>query len=247
LNARLRRIKDSLYRRLHPKRFRIFIALSAGLFVLGLAGGYYTALAMEKKIGLLLPAAVIFAILSWLGSGADFLGFFRDWYKDVQEERGQRKQKIAEHSNKLVSEFEEKLNKDNQILGFTWKSFFDSFEYSKEFRQHLFSGHNELYDLLYQVIESEQSTQVSFMPIFDQVKQRLRDKLRQFQSTVYVMHKDDEDFDVTPVAKHIVEETDPNTKENFKYKEGNGRIAVSGSGEFVIPFDLELTSKSSRR
>jgi len=33
-----------------------------------------------------MDAAIAIAVLSWIGSGADLVGLFREWYKDKREE-----------------------------------------------------------------------------------------------------------------------------------------------------------------
>jgi hypothetical protein len=84
--------KAFFYSILYPKQFKIILILSGSLLIIGLAGGFYLSFALQKiavesKIDVFLPAAITFAILTWLGSGSDFLGLLREMYKDYQEER----------------------------------------------------------------------------------------------------------------------------------------------------------------
>jgi hypothetical protein len=53
---------------------------------IGFAGGFYTAVALQKQIEVLVGAAIVLAVLTWIGSGADLLGLLREWYKDQREQ-----------------------------------------------------------------------------------------------------------------------------------------------------------------
>jgi hypothetical protein len=73
-------------------RFGITIILSVALLFIGGAGGFYLALFLQKvsletKLNALVPAAIAFAVLGWIGSGADILGLLREMYKEYQKER----------------------------------------------------------------------------------------------------------------------------------------------------------------
>jgi len=65
-------------------RIQILIAFAA-IFVLGLSGGFYIALYTQSQIALLAGIAVLFAFLTWLGSGTDIITLLRDWYKEGQQ------------------------------------------------------------------------------------------------------------------------------------------------------------------
>jgi hypothetical protein len=64
--------------------------LYGSLFLLlvgiGFAGGFYTAVALQKQIEVLVGAAIVLAVLTWIGSGADLLNLLREWYKDRREQ-----------------------------------------------------------------------------------------------------------------------------------------------------------------
>lgn len=53
---------------------------------IGFTGGFYIAVALQKQIQVLIGAAIVLAVLTWIGSGADLLGLLREWYKDKREE-----------------------------------------------------------------------------------------------------------------------------------------------------------------
>ncbi len=63
------------------KALIIFIA------ILSFAGGFYLATILQKQIEVLIGAAIIIAFLSWIGSGTDFIGLIREWYKDKQDRK----------------------------------------------------------------------------------------------------------------------------------------------------------------
>jgi ABC-type bacteriocin/lantibiotic exporter with double-glycine peptidase domain len=92
LEKKVQKFKQFFYNILYPKQFRIILALSGALLGIGVAGGFFISLvlqkvALETKIDTLLPAAITFAFLGWLGSGVDILGLLREMYKDYQQER----------------------------------------------------------------------------------------------------------------------------------------------------------------
>lgn len=63
-------------------RFQIIVYLI--VFLVGITGGFYLALYFQNQIALLAGIAVLFAFLTWLGSGADLLGLLREWYKETR-------------------------------------------------------------------------------------------------------------------------------------------------------------------
>jgi hypothetical protein len=66
------------------------IALS--MFIIGVATGFFIYAIFQTKIEVLAPAAIlapvaiIIAILTWFGSGTDFIKMLRDWLKEKTEE-----------------------------------------------------------------------------------------------------------------------------------------------------------------
>ena len=64
-----------------------FLIIGSALFILAFTGGFYTYAAIQKNLQLLILAAIIFAVLTWAGSGADFLGLLSQWYKDIQQDK----------------------------------------------------------------------------------------------------------------------------------------------------------------
>lgn len=59
------------------------------LFVIPLsfAGGFYFSTLLQGQNQVLSIVAIIIAFLTWLGSGADFIGLFREWMKDKEDKR----------------------------------------------------------------------------------------------------------------------------------------------------------------
>lgn len=54
--------------------------------VIAFAGGFYLAVLLQGNVQILIGVAIIFAFLTWLGSGAELLGLLRDWYRQKTEE-----------------------------------------------------------------------------------------------------------------------------------------------------------------
>ena len=65
---------------------KFLLGLSGFILIVGFTGGFYLATALQKQIEALIGAAVILAILTWIGTGADFLGLLREWWKEKKEE-----------------------------------------------------------------------------------------------------------------------------------------------------------------
>jgi len=51
---------------------KFLLGLSGFILIVGFTGGFYLATALQKQIEALIGAAVILAILTWIGTGADF-------------------------------------------------------------------------------------------------------------------------------------------------------------------------------
>lgn len=68
--------------RRHP-----FLFIGITISIIAFTTGFYTYAAIQKRLEVLIPAAIVFAALTWAGSGADFLGLLAQWYKDIQEDK----------------------------------------------------------------------------------------------------------------------------------------------------------------
>jgi hypothetical protein len=64
----------------------IWIIVFAVLFGIGFTAGFYMSNFFQKQIQVLIGAAVVLAILTWIGSATDLLGLLRDWLKEKREE-----------------------------------------------------------------------------------------------------------------------------------------------------------------
>src|SRR5208337_241098 len=71
-------------------RLRVVVLIGIAILAVGFAGGFYLSLLLAKQLILLCVAAFAFAFLTWLGSGADFIGLFRDVVKQSREEESRR-------------------------------------------------------------------------------------------------------------------------------------------------------------
>jgi amino acid transporter len=56
------------------------------LIGIGFSAGFYTSNFFQKQIEVLIGAAVVLAVLTWVGSATDLLGLLRDWERDKREE-----------------------------------------------------------------------------------------------------------------------------------------------------------------
>lgn len=64
---------------------RIQIVACIVAFLIGITGGFYLALYLQSQIALLAGIAVLFAFLTWFGSGTEIIGLLREWYKEKSE------------------------------------------------------------------------------------------------------------------------------------------------------------------
>jgi hypothetical protein len=86
-----------------------FVLLALAILAIGFAGGFYLALLFQKQVEILVGSAIIFAFLTWLGSGADFIGLFRDVVKQKREEETQRKTAIYHELEPLFRQLHNEL------------------------------------------------------------------------------------------------------------------------------------------
>jgi hypothetical protein len=169
--------------------------------------------------------------------------FIKKLIEEPNKERNQRKQQIAEHYNKLILEFSDKLDKVN-TSDFTWSSFFESFEYSKEFRQHLLTGHPELSELLNRVIESEKAAELSFKSISEKVRDRIIKKAKELEIPIPKKKNDDPSFNDDYISKVIIEEYNLSSNDNIVYKDTGEHSAELKSKPLNFhSFDYHLAVK----
>ena len=90
-------------------RIPFWVAACLAILGVGLTGGYYLALYVQEQYAALLAGAVIFGVLTWVGSATDLLGFIRDWWKDKKEGEKSRKSKLRTHTKNLNNEVFKKL------------------------------------------------------------------------------------------------------------------------------------------
>jgi antibiotic biosynthesis monooxygenase (ABM) superfamily enzyme len=53
---------------------------------IGFAAGFYLSNYFQNQIQVLVGAAIVIAVLTWMGSGTDILGLLRDWFREQREE-----------------------------------------------------------------------------------------------------------------------------------------------------------------
>lgn len=64
----------------------IILVFGLSILTIGLFGGFYLALYLQGQTTLLAGGAILFAFLTWLGSGSDFMGMLLDWVRRNREE-----------------------------------------------------------------------------------------------------------------------------------------------------------------
>lgn len=74
-----------------------------GVFALGLALGFVAYGAYQQKLEVLVPVAIVLAVLTWFGSATDILGLLREWYKDKKEEERRQKEEEAKAKERLAN------------------------------------------------------------------------------------------------------------------------------------------------
>lgn len=74
-----------------------------GIFALGLALGFVAYGAYQQKLEVLVPVAIVLAVLTWFGSATDILGLLREWYKDKKEEERRHKEEEAKEKERLAN------------------------------------------------------------------------------------------------------------------------------------------------
>jgi hypothetical protein len=68
--------------------------IAMGVFALGIGLGFYAYGVYQAKLEVLVPVAIVLAVLTWFGSATDILGLLREWYKDKKEEERTKREKI---------------------------------------------------------------------------------------------------------------------------------------------------------
>jgi hypothetical protein len=131
-------------------------------------GGFYLALLFQKQIEILVGSAILFAFLTWLGSGADFIGLFRDMFKQAREKEAKRKTAIYAQLEPLFASLRGELffaleayNQKNSVNYSAHLASFQSMmdqQYAKSgFRQAL-SNASEVYDKFLSIHEKIQQS-----------------------------------------------------------------------------------------
>lgn len=107
---------------MNPKRFFVkhrFRLIVIVLIIVSFTGGFYTYAALVKQLDLLIPIVIIFALLTSLGSGADFLGLFQKFYDDIKKEE---KMPTLEYDDVVLisrdyEEYGKKVHEKTYLLG----------------------------------------------------------------------------------------------------------------------------------
>ncbi len=89
-------------------RIPLIFWVSTVVFIIGLVGGFVITNAYQGQIQALVYLAVVFAFLSWIGSGADLVGLLSAWYDKRSEI-----DRLAQLAPKLSILFDMKSNPDD--------------------------------------------------------------------------------------------------------------------------------------
>ena len=99
-------------------------------------------------------------------------GFFIHWLDKRDKKQGKTEQNITTHTSTLIEEF----NSQRDIFqphDKGWKKFLKTFQYSTEFKEHVCTGHEELYEKLEALIQIEKKSEIQ-----EQFYNRISDKVR---------------------------------------------------------------------
>jgi hypothetical protein len=148
--------------------------------------------------------------------------FFICWLDKRDEESKKRRERLTDHCDRLISEYNTYVNNNLRPIDLGWKGYLSGFRYNKEFLQHLHTGHIEVYDLLKTVIESEEASDESFIVVCEKLKERIRKETEAILEPIKKLNAREEDkpsFDEDAIAKHILTEIDDiNTWQGFIFR-----------------------------
>jgi len=64
----------------------VWVVVFLVILGIGFAAGFYLSNYLQNQIQVLIGAAIVLAVLTWIGSGTDILGLLRDWFREKREE-----------------------------------------------------------------------------------------------------------------------------------------------------------------
>jgi hypothetical protein len=109
-----------------------------------------------------------------------------------------------------------------------WDKYLSKFRYGKELRQHLYTGHAEIYSLLNKTTSSENAFVTTFQETFDKVKDKIRRELRTEISFEVTPQSSGPSFNEEPVIHHIMDKIETDKWDGFRaYMITRGRVIVS--------------------
>jgi hypothetical protein len=151
-------------------RLRSVVLIGVAILAIGFAGGFYLSLLLERQLILLGIAAIAFAFLTWIGSGADLIGLFRDVVKQTREEETRRKTAIYAELEPLFTNIHKEL-----YLALEAYNQSNAIDYSS----HLVSFEKTIDRL---IVEGRFDRQVKWAPeVYDEflaIRERIQDSFR---------------------------------------------------------------------
>lgn len=124
----------------------------------GLLGGIiigYIILGKNVPAEQVATVALIIAILTWFGSGTEYLGILRDWLKEQREKDEKREQTIAKHTSMMMEEM-----RTNKLvaLGSDWINRILDSRHHKRILQHLFTSKRDIFDFIDDIARAERQS-----------------------------------------------------------------------------------------
>jgi hypothetical protein len=101
------------------------IVIGTVILTIGFAAGLYFAFFFQGQVVILASAAILFALLSWVGSGADLVGLLREMYVRGKDEERREKSMMHSTTEPLLSLFRrdiheaEKAATDNNAVNYS--------------------------------------------------------------------------------------------------------------------------------
>ena len=149
---------------------------------------------------------------------------------------------ISSHSTILAQKL--KQSKSEQ-LDITWKKFLSDFRYGKEFKQHLKTGHSELYSHLVLLIVNEQNEIEIYDTRYDKIKSRINSELGKIGVTDN-MKANEPRLYIPEIVNHILRVIDIKDWKGFQFKRnetGSRCLAINSETFQIFGFDQPRADK----
>lgn len=156
--------------------------------------------------------------------------------------QGTKHEAISTHSTILALELKESRSKQDDL---SWKTFLDNFRYGKEFKQHLKTGHSELYSSLNLVLVGERNESGIYNTRYATIKSRIDSELGKIGVTDD-MKANKPRLNIPEIMDYVLQAGNIKDWTGFKFKriEGGSRALATNSNTFqIFGFDQPLADK----